>query len=90
MSDGRPEWTNDNNLELKKTTRFWPHKIKGEGHFVAKIVKLSGEEFKGKKLRSHWKPFNEINEKIKIFIQNFHNSICLKNILTLMMLNVFS
>ncbi|WP_010248191.1 RsmF rRNA methyltransferase first C-terminal domain-containing protein [Acetivibrio cellulolyticus] len=38
IDDGRPQWS-DNNSELKKTARLWPHKIKGEGHFVALLHK---------------------------------------------------
>jgi NOL1/NOP2/fmu family ribosome biogenesis protein len=35
---GRPEWA-DGNKDLKKTARLWPHKLKGEGHFVAYLRK---------------------------------------------------
>jgi NOL1/NOP2/sun family putative RNA methylase len=38
IEDGKPEWGN-NNPDLKYTARLWPHKIDGEGHFVAKLVK---------------------------------------------------
>ena len=37
MDDGRPEWA-DNNSDLKKTVRLFPHHIKGEGHFIAKMI----------------------------------------------------
>lgn len=37
MDDGRPEWA-DNNSDLKKTVRLFPHHIKGEGHFIAKLI----------------------------------------------------
>ncbi|OPZ94499.1 MAG: Ribosomal RNA small subunit methyltransferase F [Firmicutes bacterium ADurb.Bin419] len=38
IDHGRPQWS-DNNPELKKTARLWPHKVKGEGHFVALLHK---------------------------------------------------
>ncbi|MDR0899085.1 MAG: RsmF rRNA methyltransferase first C-terminal domain-containing protein [Lactobacillaceae bacterium] len=38
FEDGRPEWGNGDS-ELSKTARLWPHKIDGEGHFVAKLKK---------------------------------------------------
>lgn len=38
---GRPEWTLTQNSELKKTVRLWPHKLEGEGHFVAKMKKTA-------------------------------------------------
>lgn len=30
---------------IKKTVRLWPHKINGEGHFAAVLVKISQEEY---------------------------------------------
>lgn len=36
MDDGRPEWA-DNNPELAKAVRLFPHHIQGEGHFIAKL-----------------------------------------------------
>lgn len=41
IDSGRPKWWNNNN-ELLKTARMWPHKVKGEGHFVA-LLKKKGE-----------------------------------------------
>lgn len=60
FSPGRPEWGNENsagypegtngNLELKRCVRIWPHKMNGEGHFLAFLEKdgagrsVSGEQ----------------------------------------------
>lgn len=38
ISAGRPEWAGGN-PELAKAARLWPHKLKGEGHFVALMRK---------------------------------------------------
>lgn len=38
IADGRPEWANGN-PELAKTARLWPHRMRGEGHFVALLRK---------------------------------------------------
>ena len=35
---GRPEWA-DGREELSKCVRLWPHKVKGEGHFIALLKK---------------------------------------------------
>ncbi|MGB9679235.1 MAG: RsmF rRNA methyltransferase first C-terminal domain-containing protein [Thermoanaerobacteraceae bacterium] len=35
---GHPEWINADK-ELEKCVRIWPHKQKGEGHFIAKLYK---------------------------------------------------
>jgi len=42
VDNGRPEWS-DGNIELGKTARLWPHKIKGEGHFAA-LLKKGGQD----------------------------------------------
>lgn len=36
---GRPEWIDSNDEQLKRCIRMWPHKINGEGHFVALLKK---------------------------------------------------
>ncbi len=38
ISEGRPEWS-DGNEDLKSTYRLWPHKLHGEGHYVAVLRK---------------------------------------------------
>lgn len=38
FAKGRPEWVNGRE-ELKNCIRLWPHKIKGEGHFIALLKK---------------------------------------------------
>ncbi|HOV25072.1 MAG TPA: RsmB/NOP family class I SAM-dependent RNA methyltransferase [Pseudobacteroides sp.] len=38
IDDGRPQWS-DGNPELLKTSRLWPHKLDGEGHFTAMLKK---------------------------------------------------
>ncbi|SHO49790.1 RsmB/NOP family class I SAM-dependent RNA methyltransferase [Anaerocolumna xylanovorans] len=38
FSQGRPEWVGGRE-ELKNCIRLWPHKIKGEGHFIALLRK---------------------------------------------------
>lgn len=39
FSQGRPEWTNSQNPDLKNTIRLWPHINKGEGHYIALLEK---------------------------------------------------
>lgn len=36
---GHPEWGLTSNEELTKCRRLWPHRIEGEGHFVAMVRK---------------------------------------------------
>jgi NOL1/NOP2/sun family putative RNA methylase len=44
IQDGRPDWSKTNREDLVKTARLWPHKLQGEGHFVAKMKKTSSTE----------------------------------------------
>lgn len=39
FDEGHPEWGLTGNEELKKTRRIWPHKVAGEGHYVALLQK---------------------------------------------------
>ena len=43
FAPGRPDWA-DGNPALSKTARMWPHRLRGEGHFLAKLRKLGGDE----------------------------------------------
>lgn len=42
IEHGRPEWVTNGDGRLKDTLRLWPHKIKGEGHFIALFHKKKG------------------------------------------------
>lgn len=52
FSTGRPEWTGEpGNLRgacLKDTIRIWPHKVRGEGHYLA-LLERDGERAEGTK-----------------------------------------
>lgn len=41
---GRPDWLPQPDPDLAKTARFWPHRVPGEGHFVAKLRRGDGPE----------------------------------------------
>ena len=43
IAPGRPEWS-DSSKELRKSIRLWPHKLRGEGHFVALLQKTAGAD----------------------------------------------
>ncbi|MDB8805459.1 MULTISPECIES: RsmF rRNA methyltransferase first C-terminal domain-containing protein [Romboutsia] len=56
------------NAKLIEMERLWPHKIKGEGHFVAKIQKNEEEDIKTKELKvkrldTELKDFREFEKK---------------------------
>lgn len=39
IEGGRPDWTESKNQTVSRTARLWPHRLSGEGHFVAKLQK---------------------------------------------------
>ena len=41
---GRPEWINNALVSVRETRRLWPHKVKGEGHFLALLEKEGTEK----------------------------------------------
>ncbi|HYT25458.1 MAG TPA: RsmF rRNA methyltransferase first C-terminal domain-containing protein, partial [Actinomycetota bacterium] len=42
FSPGRPDWSPGGPAELARTVRLWPHLLRGEGHFVAKLGRRDG------------------------------------------------
>ena len=66
------EFINENEgAYLVLMERLWPHKIKGEGHFVAKIKKFSEEECSTKKVKI--KPLGKELKDYKDFEKKFLN-----------------
>lgn len=39
IDDGHPEWSLSGREELRLCARFWPHRLRGQGHFVALLRK---------------------------------------------------
>lgn len=74
IEGGRREWT-QGGFEVEKCARFWPHKVKGEGHFLALLRKIDGNEKKqeisgkifDKKLITDYNKFSDeyLKEKIE-------------------------
>ncbi len=50
IEGGRPKWA-DGDENISHAARLWPHRVRGEGHFVAKLIK---------KPYSNYAPQNEI------------------------------
>lgn len=65
---GHPEWTDGGSEELKKCGRLWPHKIKGEGHFLCLMRK------KGAPLRPAAEPKKDPSEKELVDFREFCKS----------------
>lgn len=46
---GHPEWGKTGNPSLENCRRLWPHKLQGEGHFIAMLKKQEGTEYAGER-----------------------------------------
>jgi len=42
FTPGRPDWSPGGPPELTRTVRLWPHHLRGEGHFIAKLGREQG------------------------------------------------
>lgn len=78
LDRGRPEWIGGIK-ELRKTRRAWPHKIKGEGHFIALFKKVDGEE---EKLKSFEKKIGNIESFLEFSKEYLNYQIDTENIHT--------
>ncbi len=74
ISPGRPEWTVSDFTGVEKCARLWPHKLKGEGHFTAKLRKRENtpkpatKRFRMKKKQ----PLNEFFQFQKEYMPDVH------------------
>ena len=71
---GRPEWV-DGPEELKNCIRLWPHRINGEGHFIALLRKDSSGNDKnldsrGRAANYFIKNKNSLSDEAKEFLSN--------------------
>ena len=63
FDDGHPEWGLSGNSELCKCARLWPHRIEGEGHFVALLKKDNeGQENTSEYRYKRYKPDDYVEE----------------------------
>lgn len=74
---GKPQWIENGPDELKRCIRLWPHKIQGEGHFIALLAKddESDPALKNQNINSEIKSYKKINinsisEETKDFLLN--------------------
>lgn len=61
---GKPEWIGDGSKELRKTFRLWPHKVDGEGHYIAVLKKGAGP---AKVLKRKYPSYVIDQSSIKVF-----------------------
>ena len=44
FSKGRRDWAAEALAAIEQTIRIWPHQVQGEGHYIAVLRKMDGEE----------------------------------------------
>lgn len=44
FSPGQPDWASPSVTQLAETARLWPHRLQGEGHYLAKLQKSETAE----------------------------------------------
>lgn len=76
FESGRPDWIPNGDPSLKNCVHLWPHKIKGEGHFVALLQK--GEVEERKKVKSDRKS-DKISEEALDFLKQLEVKAFRKN-----------
>ncbi len=62
---GKPNWV-DGPEELKNAIRIWPHKIKGEGHFICLLQKNAEIRDDSKERKQIQSMYNYNNKKIQL------------------------
>ncbi len=65
---GHPDWGNTGNKELVKCRRLWPHRIDGEGHFVALVRKEVKETSVNMPVNEYVFSKEKLSEEAKDFI----------------------
>lgn len=69
FAQGRPEETKTGIQEMNKTVRIFPHKMQGEGHYLALLKKCGNEKASEKKF-SMQKPLKKLPEELEIFFRD--------------------
>ena len=68
FADGMPEVTKSKSPDFKKTVRIFPHKMHGEGHFLALLQKGQAEPEETR--TSGNKAVKEMPEELRVFFRN--------------------
>lgn len=73
---GHPEWV-DGSEDISNCIRLWPHRIKGEGHFIALLQK--GQEERRRKAVTNLKPV-KVSEEAAVFLKDVKVKAFKKNL----------
>lgn len=76
FEDGHPEWVEEGSEQLTNCIRIWPHKVKGEGHFVALLQK--GNDDQKKKVKNKPQAV-KLSESTTEFLKSIRKHTVTKN-----------
>ena len=78
---GKPEWVNGPE-ELKNCIRLWPHKINGEGHFIALLQKGEYKEYRDSSFYVDSSDKSKLSEEANYFIKKINSrNVTIDNII---------
>ncbi len=77
FSPGRPEFTESKSPEFEKTVRIFPHKIHGEGHFLA-LLKKKGPEIPAGRSQTAGK--KKLPEELEEFLRSLRLELDLRRL----------
>lgn len=80
FSFGKPEWISSDNEALAKCIRFWPHKIGGEGHFLA-LLRKKGNAPAAAMAGNSIRPSKDISDEALEFIKHIGFEIDLNRVI---------
>ena len=69
FSEGNPAW-GDGREELRRCVRIWPHKMKGEGHYLALLRKGKPLPVTDKQLLPGKKSKKKLPEDLEVFLED--------------------
>lgn len=72
---GERDWVKNPALDIESTIRIWPHHVSGEGHYIAVLKKIDGEEVPRLKAIKKEKIDPKLLKEYKQFInENLYNT----------------
>lgn len=69
----RKDWVVDSAQDIEKTIRIWPHRVKGEGHYIAVMKKLDGEDTLRQKSKKRGKTQVKLPKEYEQFVSESLN-----------------
>lgn len=81
FESGRPELLDETYPELKRTVRIFPHKMHGEGHYLALLQKGKSKEADCERLPSFSKPVpKKVPKELAAFFEDVDKELCLERL----------